>query len=392
MAGNLYPRVWLGRCGAGATVMNEECVMCNCKRTINVQICLSSERDVSLLKELLTLLKRYNKEDKSAVLPANCMVLHDPAADRNSDSITDHDTSDTFGDENPRHSQPKNHKPLSQASTESDVSLEPNHFLNDSELALLTTPTANGKNLHKASHRKVSISDLWREPKSLSQDTDQSTLKLSPSSVYWLKTSPSHNIQEWLARKEREHQNQKKRERIAKKLAEEEMTQKSLSASEKLQRARASYQQWLRKKRGTVHVSPGAKSGDQLEETSVITVGFHPTQCAKAPNSPQHRVKRGITFEEWAATKSCRKLKESKSSPVLNHSNEDKKSNSFKKAITYESWLKSKLETGRKRNHFPMKTAEWQWRMGDVGSQTNDGRLQSHAFTQSSPRRGKTRA
>lgn len=343
------------------TVMSEKCVMCNCKRTINVQICLSSDRDVALLKDLLTLLEKHDKRNKPTVSTTS-VVSPDSTpqqANRSCSSTADHDANNGIENERAHHDQDRYNKLQAQPSAQSEMPLDPSDFLNESELALLTTTTPNGKKPQRFAYRKISISDSWREPTSLPQDGGHYSSKLSPSSDFWLKNSSSHSIQEWLARKERECQKQKKQARIAKTLVEEETQQSCLSTLEQQQRARASYQQWLRKKSGTLSVSPGAKASDELEEASVITVGSLQPQSVKSPKSPQHRIKRSITFEEWAATKKSSKSNAPKPSPILNQANEGKeKLHSFRKNITYESWLKSKGEVSHMKSRSPVKTAK----------------------------------
>lgn len=216
------------------------------------------------------------------------------------------------------HSSAQDHKIRDDKVAKGVPDIHPEKYLNESELAVL--------------RQRHTI----RRPAS----TPRSDLKVlltldtrKQQSDCWLKSNANAVIQEWLARKNKEHCRNLRILANERKKIKEESHQRELKARERNVLAQESFRDWVSKKKSTSkHMTKIS-----IDSKPLLVEGIKSPNTTLTKKNNETR-KKNITYSEWLKSKPNKSPK--KSTPLKPREGYQKRKP--KKSVTYEEWLAAK--------------------------------------------------
>ena len=352
------------------------------EKNLHINVSLNSERDSKLLEGILSLLNRHSLNESTS----DSLVNDDESSPRSRHSTSSHSGSAATDEQYERASSSSLSSTVnscsfqeqlrmqsqetagSAAPTTSDVmrtaaDILPEAYLNQSELALLPCRRAARRLQHAQTH--ASNSSILAATRSIPESAmTRNVSHISPShcnvgsSGFWLKDTSNTAIQEWLAKKNKEHHHRMRQLVKEKRMVEKSLRQKEQEAYEKARKAQESYRSWvdqkdLSRKRNRLVTST-------LQESIFSIKGVSsPTSPSRHHTNPARlrKLKRVITFDDWVSVK--RKENHQKHKPIQNNSSPriqaaKKAVNPAKNKITHSEWLALK----NKEKHKQRKTVQ----------------------------------
>lgn len=344
------------------------------ERNLRINVSLNSERDSKLLEGILSLLNRHSLNESTSD-----SLMNDDESSPRSRHSTSSQSESTATDERASGSSlsstvnscsfqeqlrmQSQEAAGSAAPTTSDVMrtaahILPEAYLNQSELALLPCRRAARRLQHAQTH--ASNSSILAATRSIPDSAMtknvshiSSSHRKVGSSGFWLKDTSNTAIQEWLAKKNKEHHHRMRQLVKEKRMAEKSLRQKEQEAYEKARKAQESYRSWvdqkdLSRKRNRLVTST-------LQESTFSIKGVSsPTSPSRHHTNPARlrKLKRVITFDDWVDVK--RKENHQKHKPIQNNSSlhtqaARKAVNPVKKKITHSEWLALKNKEKHKQ-------------------------------------------